>query len=78
MMRAIFLLSAALLIGNTSQAFAEIGGLPIGLDQRQSRAEHVGYCGREKYHCLENVGRWTRFPSQRTQCVIRYDQCLNR
>ncbi|MCW2273824.1 hypothetical protein GJ654_08470 [Rhodoblastus acidophilus] len=70
------LLLSALFLGSVSQAFALEGGFPMG--GRQSRAEQVAYCAQSKSDCLQNVGPFTRYPSQRAQCVIRYDQCLNR
>lgn len=77
MLRARLLLSA-LLLGSASQALALESGVPMGNGGRSSRAEHVAYCSQTKSDCLQNVGPYTRYPSQRAQCVIRYDQCLNR
>ncbi|MCW2286201.1 hypothetical protein M2323_004061 [Rhodoblastus acidophilus] len=76
-MRARLLLSV-LLFGSASQAFALESGVPMGNGGRASRAQQVAYCAQTKSDCLENVGPYTRYPSQRAQCLIRYDQCLNR
>jgi hypothetical protein len=76
-MRKLLAFSALLLLsGSGLQALAKDGGLAMPLDARQWRAERVNICADRKYQCLQNaVGLLT---SQRGQCVIRYDQCLNR
>jgi len=65
-----------LLTGAISQAFAMEAGRQRVVDARQFRAERVNICEDRKYQCLQNaVGPLF---SQRGQCIIRYDQCMNR
>lgn len=78
-MRRILLFSALFLsIGAASQAFALEGGFSKGPDGSGRRAEQTNSCADTKSRCLQNLGPWTRYPSQRSQCVISYDQCLSR
>lgn len=76
-MRKLLVASTLLLLQiAASQALAKEGGLSMPPDARQWRAERLNICADRKYQCLQNaVGLLT---SLRGQCVIRYDQCLNR
>jgi len=75
MHKLLLLSSLAVVAVAGSPAFALEGGLPR-TNASQLRAERIDVCADRKYQCLQNaVGRLF---SQRGQCVIRYDQCLNR
>jgi len=78
-MRAVLALSLmVLLAAGASPARALEGAFPVGLSDNSSQAQRSNSCAQTRSQCLQNVGPWTRYPSQRAQCAIRYDQCAGR
>ncbi len=64
-----------LLAGAATPALAKDARTMVA-DASQWRAERVNVCADRKYQCLQYaVGI---LASQRGQCLIRYDQCMNR